>query len=380
MSARNLDEMITDAEKNFIRLMPKAELHRHLHGSISPDVYQQLIEKYGFDTIFNAFPDWYKERVALIPRVKDFLQSQKDLIAITTFIQKPAEDFSEFAAAFCILNAFVRDFSDYEIVFSDLVQQLKATNTVYAELILMSSSVNTEVISYTEFFDFLAQKRLEIKRAHGIELNWIFDFIRDLGAKRVLELAGELAREKFKHLVGITLGGSEKHFPARLFKEAYEIIRANTDIHLSVHAGEGTEPGSVWDALNILRVERIGHGVNVIEDQNLQDFMVENSIPIEICITSNLKTGVVSSLAEHPVKSFFNKKIPLIINTDDPAFFLTDLVSEFEILQEYFAFSREEISVLVENSFKFAFIATEEKRTYLGKLKQFIKSYKSGQG
>ena len=142
-----------------------------------------------------------------------------------------------------------------------------------------------------------------------------------------IEVLEDLLRCRPRGLVGITLGGSEHEFPPARFEQLYATAREH-GLRLSVHAGEALGPQSVWDALRILGAERIGHGIRSIEDPELVAHLAEQGVPLEVCPTSNIRTGVCRDYPDHPLPSLLKAGVPVTLNTDDPTFFRTTLVDE----------------------------------------------------
>ena len=139
---------------------------------------------------------------------------------------------------------------------------------------------------------------------------------------------------------------------------------AEHGLHLTAHAGESAGPESIWGALN-LKAERIGHGLTAERDQELIEELAERQIPIEVCVTSNLRTGCCADLAAHPVRRYFDEGLMLTINSDDPAMFGSSLVSEYELVQRQFGFSDDQLRELARNSFEASFLPAEKKVEFL---------------
>jgi aminodeoxyfutalosine deaminase len=138
-------------------------------------------------------------------------------------------------------------------------------------------------------------------------------------------------------------------------------------LHLTAHAGETAGPDSVWGALN-LKAERIGHGLSAAQDPELIEELAERQVPIEICVTSNLRTGCCAKPGDHPVKQYFDQGLMITLNTDDPAMFGTTLNQEFQLAQRTFDFTDEQLRELARNSFEASFLPAEKKLHFLNLL------------
>jgi aminodeoxyfutalosine deaminase len=166
----------------------------------------------------------------------------------------------------------------------------------------------------------------------------------------VAELAAVLVNDG---VVSFGIGGDEERGPAEWFTEVYRFARAN-GLRLTAHAGETAGPESVWGAVR-LGADRIGHGIRAVEDPALVRHLRDRKIPLEICISSNVSTGAVRSLADHPVRRLYEAGVPVILNTDDPGLFGTTLAREFELAASEFGFSEADLGQIVENGFRYAF-------------------------
>jgi adenosine deaminase/aminodeoxyfutalosine deaminase len=135
-------------------------------------------------------------------------------------------------------------------------------------------------------------------------------------------------------------------------------------MRLTAHAGENGPPESVWGALN-LRAERIGHALTAFHDADLVEELAQRQIPVEICLTSNLRTGLCPNLNDHPAKSYFDHGVMITLNSDDPAMFGTTLAREYQIAQQFFSFTDEHLRELARNSFEASFLPAEKKLEFL---------------
>ena len=168
--------------------------------------------------------------------------------------------------------------------------------------------------------------------------------------RKVAELAAERVGEG---VVAFGIGGDEERGPAEWFKEVFRFAQ-QAGLRLTAHAGETCGPESVWAALE-LGAERIGHGIRSIEDPVLVRHLRDHDIPLEISISSNVATGVVARIEDHPVRRLYDAGVPIVLNTDDPAMFRTTLTAEYELAARQFGFTEEELRGMAENGFRYAF-------------------------
>jgi adenosine deaminase/aminodeoxyfutalosine deaminase len=200
----------------------------------------------------------------------------------------------------------------------------------------------------------------------GISLLWIFDAVRQFGADKAQMVVDLAIQFRDRNVVAFGIGGDELQGPAELFKDVY--ARASErGLHLTAHAGENAGPESIWGALN-LKAERIGHGLTAGQDPELMEELSERQVPIEICVTSNVRTGCCADLAQHPVRNYFDNGLMLTLNSDDPAMFRTSLVEEYQLVQENFGFTDEHLRELARNSFEASFLPAEKKIQFLNLL------------
>jgi adenosine deaminase/aminodeoxyfutalosine deaminase len=205
----------------------------------------------------------------------------------------------------------------------------------------------------------MEQGRERGARDFDVSLVWIFDAIRHFGidpAKTVFELA---VRYKNANVIGVGIGGDERRGPAQPFRALYDYA-ASHGLRRTAHAGETAGPGSIWDALNI-GAERLGHALTAIQDPELMEILAERQIPVEVCITSNVQTGCLPELSEHPVRRMFDEGLLVTLNSDDPAMFHSSLNQEYELAQDHFGFTDEHLRELARNSLEASFLPAEKK-------------------
>jgi aminodeoxyfutalosine deaminase len=297
-------------------MTPRAELHVHLEGSVEPETLLEI----------------------------DPALTHEEIAAATAYT-----DFAGFIQSYIWVNKRLLTPEHYAIAAQRLFDRLAGEGVVYAEVTLSAGMMLWKGQEFTPIYSALQCEALDAK----FKVNWILDATRQFGAeaaKPVFDLAAERVGEG---VVGIGLGGFEAGGPALWFKDLYAQAR-DRGLRLTCHAGETTDAQSIWDALAI-GAERIGHGIRAIDEPRLVEHLRENNIPLEVCITSNVRTGAVASLEEHPVRRLFDAGVPIVLNTDDPALFECTLAGEYVLASDRFGFSEPELEQLAANSLRYAF-------------------------
>jgi adenosine deaminase/aminodeoxyfutalosine deaminase len=319
---------------DFIRSLPKAELHVHLEGSITPKALVELRRRHGGQSTLAQAESLYRYK-----------------------------DFFGFLMAFKTVSEDLKTPEDYELVAYRLMEQLKSDHVVHAEVYVSVGVCLWRKQDFRRIFEGLERGRERGQQDFGISLLWIFDAVRQFGAEaaeRVFELAAEF---RDRNVAAIGIGGDELKAPPELFRDAYRQA-ASCGLRLTAHAGEAAGAQSIWGALN-LGAERIGHGLTAREDPELVEELAVRQIPIEICLTSNVRTGCCARISDHPARQYFEQGLMLTLNSDDPALFQTSLSKEYELAQAELGFNDEHLRELARNSLEASFLPAEKKLKFL---------------
>ncbi len=330
--------------RNTIKNMPKIELHLHLEGAFTVSFLFDLIQKYGTD-----------------PAVKTIRDLEKKFVF---------KDFPHFIETWFWKNQFFKSPEDFEKSTYFTLKNLYQQNVIYAEVFYSPwdfVQFGLQVESITEATLAGIQRA---KNDFGIRCQLIADLCRDYGAETAIDRFKQILPYRNKGVIGIGLGGSEQNFPPEPFESVFQFVR-DTGFHRVAHAGEAAGAKSVWGAIEKLDVERIGHGVRAIEDPRLVQYLREKQIPLEVCVTSNLKTAVFPSLEAHPIKQFFEDGLLVTINSDDPAMFGANITDEYYRLSEKVGFTPESLKQLTFNAINAAFLSTDEKKKYWKHIDQY---------
>lgn len=330
--------------KDFIRRLPKAELHLHLEGTITPATLQELSARH------DATPLTCDEAEALY-RFHDFTGFMLCYKAITQRLVTP---------------------EDYELIAWHMMQQLAAQGIVHAEVYISVGVIymwrNHDPHCFEPIFHALERARERAAKELGLTVYWIFDAVRHFSveeAARVFNKAAEM-RAEFPSIIGIGLGGDERRTGSAPYRELYERARHN-GLRLTNHAGETTGPEGIWEALSI-GTERIGHALSAIQDPKLMEELKTRNIALELNPTSNISTGVCASFAAHPLRQYFNAGLLVTLNSDDPTFFGSDCANEYLLAHTEQGFTREELRQLAANSIRASFLPEAEKQSWLSRI------------
>jgi aminodeoxyfutalosine deaminase len=329
---------------DWLRGLPKAELHLHLEGTIKPETLVEL------STRHDAEPLTLETAKALY-QYENFLGFLMSFKAVTERLKGP---------------------NDYELITYNMVRELAAQGVVHAEVYISFGIIyfwkKEEVEPYVEAIE---RGRLRGEKDFGTTVLWIIDAVRHFGveeAARVFRKAAEL-RAKYPSIVGIGIGGDEAKGPADQFRELYAEAKA-AGLRLTAHAGESVGPESVWSAINI-GAERIGHALAAQRDAELMEILAQKQIPLEINVTSNVKTGCCGGYDAHPVKHYFDAGLMVTLNSDDPPMFGSDLLGEYVIAQQRFGFTLEQIRELAANAVEASFLEPTRKLDLLRRVEQY---------
>jgi len=253
-----------------------------------------------------------------------------------------------------------------------MVRELAAQGVVHAEVYVSFGIIHywkkDDVEPYVEAIE---RGRLRAEQDFGTTVLWIVDAVRHFGvdeAARVFRRAAEL-REKYPSIVGIGIGGDEERGPANQFRELYADAKA-AGLRLTAHAGESCGPESVWSAINI-GAERIGHVLTAQRDGELMEVLAKKQIPVELNVTSNVRTGCCKGYDEHPVKQYFDAGLMVTLNSDDPPMFGSDLLGEYVIAQEKYGFTFEQMRELAANAVEASFLEPGRKLELLKRVEQY---------
>lgn len=340
---------LSSSPSEFVKSLPKAELHLHLEGAVDPPTLAELSRRH--PTPLSTENNRYTN-IADSGRV--FTEEEARALYDYT-------NFTGFLLAFKAVTERLRTAEDYELVTYRMMQKLHAQNVRHAEVFVSVGVVHWRGGEFEPLFEGLERGRQRGERDFGMSLYWIFDAARHFGVEAAQRVVEEAIRLKTPSVIGVGLGGDERRAGPELFPGVAQLAHAN-GLRLTVHAGETVGPESIWGAVRGLKGDRIGHGLTAAQDPKLVSYLAEHQIPVEVCISSNVVTGCCSSLEEHPVRKLFDAGVLVTLNTDDPEMFHTSVNREYQIAQEVFGFNEAELRQLAENSFKASFLPEGRKR------------------
>ena len=326
----------------FLHNLPKIELHVHLEGAIPLDVLWQLSQKYRLDANVDSLAG---------------LKSK--------FRYK---NFTQFIDTWIWIGKHLQEYEDYSLIASAVSEDLQGQGIRYAEIFYSPTRDSAKHLDPQRITEAIVEGFEEV--SNGIKLKLIADIVRDNGPGEAMEMVERLGEMQSMGPVGIGIGGSEHLFPARTYAAVFKKAR-EYGLRTTAHAGEAAGSESIWEALKVLQVERIGHGIRAMEDPSLMQYLKEKQIPIELCPTANLRTGVVNSIYDHPVKAFYEMGLNIFLNSDDPKMFNTSLCNEYQIVMKAFNFNLRDVRSLTENAIASAWFDDQMK----SRMKDAVRSY-----
>jgi len=325
----------------FIAGLPKAELHVHLVGSASVPTVLELARRH---------PD------SGVPTEPE---------ALSAFYE--FTDFAHFIEVYIAVNSLIRTPEDIEALVVGIGADMAGQNVRYAEVTATPDSHLVVGIAAEDVAAAYTVGRARALAEHGVELSWIFDIPGELGLPSGLRTIDWVEQYAPEGSVAFGLGGPEQGIDRPQFAAVFARARA-LGLASVPHAGETTGPETVWDAINSLAAQRIGHGIAAAQDPGLMDYLAEHAIPLEVCPTSNLRTRAVSRIEDHPFPALRAAGVTLTLNSDDPGMFDTTLCKEYEIAHSVFGLSSVELADLARAAVRASFRSDAGKRALLAEI------------
>ena len=317
-----------------IKALPKVELHVHILGSLQPSTLLSIIREDGLDAPYDTVED-------IIHRFQ-------------------YSDFTHFIEVYMEIIGYITKEKHFEHIIYDMLEKCAECNTHYVEASFSPRDHLQQNLDFSEMVKAINRGINRARTAFGIETNIRIDLVRSSTQDEAMEVL-DMIEENPQNIVSVDIGGNEPIFPPRPFAEAYKRAHG-MGLHLVAHAGEAAGPKSIWDAIKYLDVERIGHGVTAREDPKLINYLKEKQIGIEMNPVSNLRTGVVKSIREHPIREFYDRGLLVTVGSDDPSLFHTDLNNEYIQIHKHLGFSIQELYQISLNGVKMAFIDDSRKK------------------
>ena len=328
--------------------LPKIDLHLHLDGAVRT----------------TTIIDLAREQDKLLPSL--------DPARLNRYVRvsPSCSSLSEFLSTFEVFSDLLKSPEAIERITREAWEDLAKDNVIYAEVrfapVLNISELSDSRPRIKAVIEAAVRGLKAGKKKTGVEGALILCCYRGFDpeyARQTVELALEVNQENERRneappICGIDLAGDESRYGCREFKEAFALASEN-GLPATVHAGEAAGAESIRDALEILKARRIGHGIRLLEDGELLKYMKTQEVPLEICLTSNLQTGVALSLKDHPFREFIDRGLVVTINTDDPSISGITLSGEWELARKIYELKNDEIKKILLNSALAAFTSLQ---------------------
>ncbi|MDC0216003.1 adenosine deaminase [Candidatus Pelagibacter sp.] len=324
----------------FIKKSPKAELHLHIEGTLEPDQMFEFAKRNNIQIPFRSIEDVKKAYNFnnLESFLKIYYEGAKVLIK--------EHDFFDLTWAYAI--------------------KCKQDNIVHTEIFFDPQTHIDRGINFDTVINGIYKALQKAKKEFGLSFKIIMCFLRHLDEESGFKVLDQAIIHKEK-IFGVGLDSSEIDNPPSKFKNLFKKASENNFITVA-HAGEEGPPEYIWEALRLLNVKRIDHGVQCIKDENLVEELARSQIPLTVCPLSNVKLKVFKTLKEHNLKKLLNKNLMVMINSDDPAYFGGYLNQNLIEIQRALNLSKSEIKTLIINSFKSSFLSGEQKKEWINKI------------
>jgi len=336
--------------RDLIRRLPKAELHVHLDGSVRPKTLLELAKEAGVKLPAN------------------------DVKALASYMHvTDARNLVDYLARFDVTLAVMQTPEALERCTYELIEDSAAENVRYLEIRYSPILCTRGGMPLTEAVDAPLRAVQRAQADFGVKAQLIICGIRNMSPEVSLELANLTVAYKGKGVVAFDLAGAEYNFPAKKHKEAfYTVIDHN--MATTVHAGEAYGAESIAQALHYCHADRIGHGTRLYENPDLEQYVLDRRVPLEICITSNLQTHAVPSPESHPVRRYFDLGIVVCLNTDNRLMSATTVTDELLLAHDKLGFDRAAIDRMILYGFESAFLPHREREALVAKVKRELEA------
>jgi adenosine deaminase len=321
-----------------LRALPKTDLHVHLDGSLRFDSYVELCRAQGK------------------PLTGGTPQEARRLF----FTHRPSHTLTDYLELFDSTIAVLQAPDALRRVACEIAEDCAAENVWHMELRFSPILHGQEGLSLDQATDAVLAGLADARQKTGISTGVLITGIRHRSPEDTLKLAEVAVRYKGRGVTGFDLAGAELDNPAKLHRDAFALI-LNHNINCTVHAGEAFGPASIHQALHYLGAHRIGHGTRLLEDPELLGYVADHRIPLEVCLTSSLRTGTVPDIESHPLRRFMRAGLRATLNTANRMFLQTTLTDELRLAADTFDLTLVEIENLLVAGFKSAFLPQRER-------------------
>ena len=328
--------------KRIIERLPKAEIHCHLDGCLRPRTVLELAEAQGVK----------------LPTT--------NLAKLTKLLQagKRTRNLGEYLKIFDITLSVMQERDALYRVSYELAEDAAAENVRHLEVRYSPILHRQKRLSFDQIVDPVIAGLADAGRRHNITTGVIICGIRSMSPRYSLALAELALAYKNRGVLAFDLAGQERDYPAKAHRSAFQLVLKN-NINSTVHAGEAFGPASISQALHYCGAHRIGHGTRLREDKDLMAYVNDHRIPLEVCLSSNVQTGAVRSIKDHPFLYYFKQGLRLTLNTDSRLISGTTLSQEMALAVRAFRLSPYEVKRIVINGFKSSFLPYTQKARLL---------------
>jgi len=354
MTAKRAPERADGLTKELIRRMPKPELHVHLDGSLRPATLVELA----------------KDQKVKLPTT--------DIAELTRYLHvSDARNLMDYLARFEVTLSVLQTPEALERVTYELVQDGAADGVRYMEIRYSPILCTKRGMPLTEAVEAPLRGMRRAENDFGVRTALIICGIRNMSPATSMDLANLTVAFKGKGVVAFDLAGAEYNYPAKKHREAFYTV-VNANVAATIHAGEAYGPESIAQALHYCHADRIGHGTRLFEDPDLERYVNDRRVPLEVCVTCNVQTHAVPSVEQHPVRRYFDLGIVVCLNTDNRPMSATTVTEEYWLAHTRLGFSRDEIERMILYGFKSAFLPHQERKVMVAAAEAELRQLRNG--